>query len=71
MEHDVLIKYENDGWRVYLDDIPRTGSWFTKTELKFAKHQARLLAKQYKLKEYRVIDLHHYEEDIKVDYDNE
>lgn len=71
MEHDVVIRYESKGWRIYFDDAPRPGHWLSDVDLRYAKNEAESLAKQYKLKEYRIIDMHRYEKIIKVDYDNE
>lgn len=46
MQHQVLIKEEDKGLRLYLDAIPLPGKWYEPKDKKYAIHDAKGLAKK-------------------------
>lgn len=56
-KHEVRLVHEDDGWHVYSDDKLLPGCVFAVNEKYYAMSEARMKAKELKLKKYIIVDI--------------
>ena len=62
MQHDVVLKHEEDGWYIYIDGVQKIGGYLPNKDWVIAKVEAKQDARRLGLYEIKIVELNGYRE---------
>ena len=62
MQHDVVLKHEEDGWYIYIDGVKKIGRYLPNKDWVIAKVEAKQDARRLGLYEITIVELNGYRE---------